>query len=591
LIHFYKRYFQFKLSHKHQDRKILMEVEVSEVEVEYFNLKCDQFRGHISTGLQELRNSNIFFDVTLACETGQVGAHRAVLSAFSSFFRNILVTFHHQHPLVYLKGVTMEEITKILDFMYCGEVSVHQDLLSSFLAAAKELKVVGFQNHDRNMLKIGSSLEPVPYPPGTKSCAENTEGDNVQMGIGRSVQNVQKESCGQIVQEEGYGPMTGTESCDKIAQVQEVNTGLAQVMDICDNTARNIPGSQIVTGSCKKSVQESRSGHAIVKDVENNTVHEDDVLGREDLETSQVQYRPQLKKAVVRLPKCSVNIPPSLDSNVQGIIEASGENNDGDDAIKVENTEHEIGGTDTQGENSNSGSGYVAGSSEKTDQKANSSRRILRKRKSKTKAELNTKSSSTIKSKMFGGKIRTNKRSELDSRLVQCVSLSPCSPKSGPKAGSLKSRTKNIVEYVERRDDDVSSNSSSKSGLVFHGPRKKTQLPRMCTICGVKFIRLERHILLAHKTKQPETSVDSDSDGRIYFSIATKELSEDGKAIEDLPCGMKPETTVKQIKKSYCKRFGWERDKTRLQLGGRYLWEGQTVGGFEGVTIIAVKIG
>merc|ERR1712179_411948 len=183
-------------------------------------------------------------------------------------------------------------------------------------------------------------------------------------------------------------------------------------------------------------------------------------------------------------------------------------------------------------------------------------------------------------------------RSELDSGLVQGESMPYCSLKSGPIAGSFKSRTKKIVEYVERRDDDLSSNCSSKSGLVFHGPSKKTQLPRMRTICDGKFIRLERHILLAHKTKLQKTSLaSSDSDGRIYFSIVTKELSEDGEAIEDLPCGMKPETTVKQIKKSYCKRFGWERDKTRLQIGGKYLWEGQTVGGFEGVTILAVKIG
>jgi len=563
-----------------------------EGEVESFSLKCNQFPGHISTGLQELRNSNIFCDVTIACETGQVGAHKAVLSACSSFFRNILVTYnHHHHHLVYIKGVTIEEIIKILDFMYGGEVSVRQDILSSFLATAKELKVVGFQNHDKNMVIIGSSLEPLSYPPGTESCVENTEGDNDQMGIGRGVENVQKESYGQNVQEEGYGPMTGTESCDRLVQVEEDNTGLAQVMDICDNTARNIHGSQIVAGGSEKSVQENRSGHAIV---ENNTVQEGDVLGREDLETSQVQYRSQLKKAVIRLPRCSANNPPTetlVDSNVKGIIEASGENSDGDKAIKLGNTEHDsvavTGDTETQGENSNLGScsGYVAGSSE-------SSCRILRKRKFKTKVELKTKSISTIKSKMVGGENRrTNARSELDSGLVQGVSLSSCSLKSGPIAGSFKSRTKKIVEYVERRDDDLSSNCSSKSGFVFHGSLKKTQLPRMCTICDEKFIRLERHILLAHKTKPQKTSVASDSDDRIYFSIATKELSKDGEAIEDLPCGMKPETTVKTIKKSYCKRFGWERDKTRLQLGGRYLWEGQTVGGFEGVTIIAVKIG
>ena len=61
--------------------------------------------------------------------------------------------------------------------------------------------------------------------------------------------------------------------------------------------------------------------------------------------------------------------------------------------------------------------------------------------------------------------------------------------------------TKKIVEYVERRDDDLSSNCSSKSGFVFHGSLKKTQLPRMCTICDEKFIRLGK----ASKIKKCET--------------------------------------------------------------------------------------
>merc|ERR1711942_75221 len=105
--------------------------------------------------------------------------------------------------------------------------------------------------------------------------------------------------------------------------------------------------------------------------------------------------------------------------------------------------------------------------------------------------------------------------------------------------------------------------SSFESGLKFDGTRKKTQKPRRCTICGESFIRLERHILLVHKSKQ-----------------SIKSSAENGEAIEDLLCGMRPETTLKQIKKSYCKRFGWKLNKSRLQLGGKYLWEGQTVAGF-----------
>jgi len=116
------------------------------MEAENFSLRWNDFEENISSGLKDLRNSNHFFDVTLLSETGQVGAHKLILSACSSFFRQILVSNPHQHPLIYLKGVSKEEIINLLNFMYCGEVNVAQDDLSSFLAAAEDLKVKGLTN-------------------------------------------------------------------------------------------------------------------------------------------------------------------------------------------------------------------------------------------------------------------------------------------------------------------------------------------------------------------------------------------------------------------------------------------------------------
>jgi len=116
------------------------------MEEENFSLRWNDFEENISAGLQDLRKSNNFFDVTLLSETGQVGAHKLILSACSSFFRKILVSNPHQHPLIYLKGVTKEEIINLLNFMYCGEVNVAQAELSSFLAAAEDLKVKGLTN-------------------------------------------------------------------------------------------------------------------------------------------------------------------------------------------------------------------------------------------------------------------------------------------------------------------------------------------------------------------------------------------------------------------------------------------------------------
>jgi len=122
---------------------------------ENFSLRWNDFEENISSGLKDLRNANQFFDVTLLSETGQVGAHKLILSACSTFFKQILVSNPHQHPLIYLKGVTKEEIVNLLNFMYCGEVNVAQEELSSFLATAEDLKVKGLTNNEaRNQNRI-----------------------------------------------------------------------------------------------------------------------------------------------------------------------------------------------------------------------------------------------------------------------------------------------------------------------------------------------------------------------------------------------------------------------------------------------------
>ena len=112
-----------------------------------FCLKWQHYESSLATAFQELRSDSELLDVTLGCEGGQLQAHQVVLSACSSFFREILRQNKHPHPFIYLRGVNFAEIVSILKFMYEGEVNVAQEKLNPFLLVAEELKVKGLSKY------------------------------------------------------------------------------------------------------------------------------------------------------------------------------------------------------------------------------------------------------------------------------------------------------------------------------------------------------------------------------------------------------------------------------------------------------------
>ena len=62
-------------------------------------------------------------------KTADCARVQVVLSACSPFFRQILSENPHPNPLVYLRGVSYENLVATLNFMYCGEVNISQDTL------------------------------------------------------------------------------------------------------------------------------------------------------------------------------------------------------------------------------------------------------------------------------------------------------------------------------------------------------------------------------------------------------------------------------------------------------------------------------
>jgi len=134
---------------------------------EKFCLRWNDFENNISNAFKELRNDKNFFDVTLACDDEQIQAHKVILAACSPFFRNILRRNHHQHPLLYMKGVKYTDLQAVLNFMYHGEVNVAQEELNSFLAVAEDLQVKGLTQSLPPPPQQSSSDQPsrCPTPP------------------------------------------------------------------------------------------------------------------------------------------------------------------------------------------------------------------------------------------------------------------------------------------------------------------------------------------------------------------------------------------------------------------------------------------
>merc|ERR1711909_161239 len=95
-----------------------------------FNLRWDEFENCA--------------DVTLVCdEDRQIKAHKVVLSAVSPFFRKILKRNPHQHPLIYLNGLSFDHLQSMISFIYIGQTEVAEIDFEKFMESSKQLQIKG----------------------------------------------------------------------------------------------------------------------------------------------------------------------------------------------------------------------------------------------------------------------------------------------------------------------------------------------------------------------------------------------------------------------------------------------------------------
>jgi len=108
------------------------------------NLSREDYSASVTKSVNNLIEDQEFTDVTLVCEDNQqIKAHKVILSASSDFFQTVLTVNRHQHPLIYLKGISKKRLKQVIEFIYIGETNVEEIDVDSFLELGKDLKIAG----------------------------------------------------------------------------------------------------------------------------------------------------------------------------------------------------------------------------------------------------------------------------------------------------------------------------------------------------------------------------------------------------------------------------------------------------------------
>ena len=89
--------------------------------VDQFCLKWNNYQLSLTSAFKHLLEEEDFVDVTLSAEGQNLKAHKVVLSACSSYFRDLLKGISlWQHPVLVLRDVPFLELQSILEFVYLG---------------------------------------------------------------------------------------------------------------------------------------------------------------------------------------------------------------------------------------------------------------------------------------------------------------------------------------------------------------------------------------------------------------------------------------------------------------------------------------
>lgn len=122
-------------------------------------IKRPQHNMKLANVLHNMLQCGSLVDVTIYCDDGQVNAHKLVLAASSTYFRNLFsrMTNAFHYPIIVLREMHVNDLKTIIQFIYHGEVNVPQNRVDSLMRCANYLEIDGMSSSANSLNAILAS--------------------------------------------------------------------------------------------------------------------------------------------------------------------------------------------------------------------------------------------------------------------------------------------------------------------------------------------------------------------------------------------------------------------------------------------------
>ncbi|XP_030248703.1 kelch-like protein 38 [Sparus aurata] len=110
--------------------------------VEVFHFKDKEQSSSLLLQLNRLRQESVLTDVSLCSDNTEIPCHRNVLVSSSPYFRAMFCNnfMERQQTKIYLKGITPNILSSIIDYVYTGLISISIDIVLPLMQAASMLQ-------------------------------------------------------------------------------------------------------------------------------------------------------------------------------------------------------------------------------------------------------------------------------------------------------------------------------------------------------------------------------------------------------------------------------------------------------------------